>query len=276
MVPALTTSGAPPTPDERAADGPDASPGSDDTTGRGHRGTGDGRPALATDDISGADDIRLAARNGTSLGSSLLVTWVVGLVFTNVVLPRSLDDRGQLGVLGFGEAVASVVLVLANLGLDTYIRKEVARRSSTAREFLTGMLAVRTAASVTLTAAVVGLLGLLGREPAAIEMVLWFSLATFMMQTAGELRRATASGRPRPGPGTRQRADEAALGRRRGGRPAARLRGPFGPAALALSEAVKAVLLGVPAHRLLGIPLSFRRQRVAPVIKASLRSSPAR
>lgn len=227
-------------------------------------------PTVAPEHMSGAADLRMAARNGTQLGSSLLVTWVVGLAFTNVVLPRSVEDRGQLGMLGFGEGIASVLLILANLGLDTYIRQEVARRASSAREFMVGMFAVRLVASAVLTTLAVTVLAATGRDGAAIEIVLWFALAIFMMQTAenyAALLQAVGQVGMQAKVSVLTKLLWVAVA-------IAGLQLGFGvrsvPAALALSELVKAVMLGIPAHRVLQIPLSLSHQRIRNVITLSL------
>jgi O-antigen/teichoic acid export membrane protein len=222
-----------------------------------------------TDTISGSDDVRLAAKNGAQLGSSLMFTWVIGLLFTNVLLPRLAKPK-ELGILGFGEAVASIVLVLAGFGLDVYIRQEVAKRSDSAREFIVGTFVLRVITTLLLTAAAISVTTAIGRPAQSVEVVAWFALATFMMQTAeiyGALLQAVGqvSGQARISVATKVLWVVTA---------SAGLIAGVGvrsvPIALAMSEGLKAALLGQRAHQILNIPISATNQRVRSTLSASL------
>ena len=226
-------------------------------------------PPVTTDAISGSDDVKLAARNGMQLGGSLLFTWIIGLSLTTVVLPH-LVSPSEVGVLGFGEAVASIVLVAATFGLDVFIRKEVARKSDTARQFIMGTLVARAAASAMLVLSAVVVLQRLGRDHTAIEVVVWFGIATFMAQSAdinAALLQAVGhvGGQARISMLTKVLWAAIAVGGLQLG---------FGlrsvPIAMAISEGIKGVVLGWQAHRVLRIPFSLRHQRVLPVLRTSL------
>ena len=224
---------------------------------------------VLTDQISGADDARLAARNGFQLGGSLMFTWVIGLTLTNVALPY-LATPVEVGVLGFGEAVASIMLVVATFGLDVYIRKEVARRSDTAREFIMGTLLARAAASAMLMSATIAGLHLLGRDRASVEVVLWFGVATFLAQSAdinAALLQAVGhvKGQARISVVAKVLWAAIAVGGLKAGYGVKSV-----PIAMACSEGLKGLVLGRQAHRVLRIPFSLRHQRVMPVLRTSL------
>ncbi len=132
---------------------------------------------------------RSAAKNGAMLGSSLFFTASVGVVVSLFIVPNAVGDI-DTGILGFGEALATVSLVLAGFGMDTYLRKEVSIRQDHADRLFASVLAVRLFVSALLTAAAVGVLTLrqgdvgdstLGRT---MLVVLLFCLAQVSQQTA--------------------------------------------------------------------------------------------
>lgn len=132
---------------------------------------------------------RSAAKNGAMLGSSLFFTASVGVVVSLFIVPNAVGDI-DTGILGFGEALATVSLVLAGFGMDTYLRKEVSIRQDHADRLFASVLAVRLFVSALLTAAAVGVLTLrqgdvgdsaLGRT---MLVVLLFCMAQVSQQTA--------------------------------------------------------------------------------------------
>ncbi len=137
---------------------------------------------------------RSAAKNGAMLGSSLFFTASVGVLVSLFVVPNVVGDR-DTGILGFGEALATVSLVLAGFGMDTYLRKEVALRRDHADRLFASVLAVRLFVSALLTAVAVGVLAFrqsdVGEDATSsnslsrtLIVVLLFCMAQFSQQTA--------------------------------------------------------------------------------------------
>jgi O-antigen/teichoic acid export membrane protein len=133
-------------------------------------------------------EARIAARNSASLGGSLLFTSAVGVIVSLFVVPRVLSPNG-VGVLASAEAVASIALVVAGFGMDSYLRKEIAVRRNHASDFFSGLFFFRLGVSVVFTAVALLVLRLrdadLGRETAtSISIVVLFCVAQFFMQTS--------------------------------------------------------------------------------------------
>jgi O-antigen/teichoic acid export membrane protein len=66
-------------------------------------------------------------------------------------------DRST-GILGFGEALATVLLVFAGLGMDTYLRKELSTDRDHAKSFFASVLVVRLLLTIALTGLAIGVL----------------------------------------------------------------------------------------------------------------------
>ncbi|MBI5543377.1 MAG: flippase, partial [Deltaproteobacteria bacterium] len=94
----------------------------------------------------------LAVKNAFKLGGSLLASWAVALA-VRVLLPRHLGPE-LFGQLTFADAFATVFFVPLSLGLEVYIRKEVARRPEHASDFFGGVMALRVAMAAVLFLAV--------------------------------------------------------------------------------------------------------------------------
>lgn len=105
----------------------------------------------------------LAVRNALKLGGSLLATWGVALA-VRIVLPRQLGPE-LFGSLTFADAFSTVAFLPLGLGIDTYIRKEVAVRPGHASDFFGGTLALRAALAVLVFGVMAGVLELTGRPP---------------------------------------------------------------------------------------------------------------
>lgn len=87
-----------------------------------------------------AAETYVAVRNAFVLASSLAGTWAVALV-VKLFLPRRLGPD-LFGAFNFADVLAMTTSVLLDLGLDTYIRKELPVRPRHADDFLgTGLLA---------------------------------------------------------------------------------------------------------------------------------------
>jgi O-antigen/teichoic acid export membrane protein len=100
--------------------------------------------------------------NALKLGASLLVTWSVALAI-RFLLPRHLGPE-QFGLYSFGESLAVTFFVLATLGIETYVEKEIPLRPAHATDFFAGIFALRLLFGAVLIPAMVGLLELGGRS----------------------------------------------------------------------------------------------------------------
>ncbi len=132
---------------------------------------------------------RSAAKNGAMLGGSLFFTASVGVLVSLFVVPNVVGDR-DTGILGFGEALATVSLVMAGFGMDTYLRKEVAIKHEHANRLFASVLAVRLFVSALLTVVALGVLTFrqsdvgAGARDRTLLVVLLFCMAQFSQQTA--------------------------------------------------------------------------------------------
>jgi O-antigen/teichoic acid export membrane protein len=95
-----------------------------------------------------SQELRVAGRNAVTLGGSLLLTWGVAFL-VQFQLPRVLGP-GAFGIFNFADAFSATVFTLAQLGIDTYIVREVTIRPDHASEFAGGVLAVRLLAGLVL------------------------------------------------------------------------------------------------------------------------------
>jgi O-antigen/teichoic acid export membrane protein len=125
--------------------------------------------------LGAAPDISAAWRNSLRLGTSLLATWSVAL-FVRFFLPRYLGPE-HFGLYSFADSFAATYFVLLNLGIDTYIQKEVSVRPAHASDFFGGILLVRAALSAVLLAALALTLVWAGRSTEAQRLVFLFGLA---------------------------------------------------------------------------------------------------
>src|SRR5438552_12516001 len=83
-------------------------------------------------------DAQLALWNALKIGGSLLATWTVALA-VRFLLPRLLGPAGY-GVYSFSEAFAIAFFVLASLGVETYVQKEIPVHPDHASDFFGGIL----------------------------------------------------------------------------------------------------------------------------------------
>ncbi len=97
-------------------------------------------PSVATEDRR-TRDIRVALTSAAKLGSSLLVTWGIAFV-ARLYVPRFLGPD-RFGTLNFADAFTAAAFVLMGLGLDTYVRREIAVRPEHANDFVGGIVALR-------------------------------------------------------------------------------------------------------------------------------------
>jgi O-antigen/teichoic acid export membrane protein len=94
--------------------------------------------------------VRTALRNGIKLAGSLLVTYGISLA-VRFLLPRTLGPD-VFGQYNWADGLSAAVFALSGLGIDPYVRKEVAVRPEHASDFFGGVLLVRTVISAVLMA----------------------------------------------------------------------------------------------------------------------------
>jgi len=123
-------------------------------------------------------DTQIALWNALKIGGSLLATWTVA-VAVRFVLPRLLGPEGY-GVYNFTEAFATSFFVLASLGIETYVQKEIPVRAEHASDFFGGVLTLRLALGVALFAAMAAILHFGGRPPQVRLMVYLFAVGQLL------------------------------------------------------------------------------------------------
>jgi O-antigen/teichoic acid export membrane protein len=130
-------------------------------------------------DVDAKSATLLAVKNALTLGTGLLFTWSIALGI-RVILPRHLGPS-LFGTLQFADAFASTFFVLVSLGMETYIRKEVAVRPEHASDFYGGAVVVRTFLTVGLIAAMMLVLWSTGRLAELGVVVFLYALTQFMV-----------------------------------------------------------------------------------------------
>ena len=105
-------------------------------------------------------DTHTTLRNALKLGSSLLVTYVIGFGL-QVLVPRLLKPE-LFGQYNWATSTSAAFFILSALGLDVYIRKEVAVRKEHASEFLAGTFLLQVVLLGVLLGAMLGVMRLDG------------------------------------------------------------------------------------------------------------------
>jgi O-antigen/teichoic acid export membrane protein len=119
-------------------------------------------------------DSLVAVRNALKLGMSLLGTWAVALGI-KLVLPRYLGPT-DFGIVNFAESFAATWFVLSNLGIDTYVRKEIPTRLEHASEFFGSIYLLRLIVTVAVLMVITLVLMATHREGVVLRTVLCFAL----------------------------------------------------------------------------------------------------
>jgi O-antigen/teichoic acid export membrane protein len=89
-----------------------------------------------------------AVRNGLQLGGSLLVTYAIAMG-VRFLLPPYLGPE-RFGSFNWADSFSAVFFIATHLGVEMYIRKEVARRPAHASDFIGTTLLLRLALTVVL------------------------------------------------------------------------------------------------------------------------------
>ncbi len=136
---------------------------------------------LETPDSDGPSATLLAIRNAFTLGGALLFTWGIALGI-RILVPRHLGPTA-FGELNFADAFTSMFFVTLDLGLNSYIRKEVAVRPGHASDFYGGAIVVRVVQTVVLFGVMALVLHLFGR-PADVRALVYIYGVTQFFVTA--------------------------------------------------------------------------------------------
>ncbi|WP_395836343.1 flippase [Archangium violaceum] len=108
-------------------------------------------------------DAHTSLRNALKLGGSLMVTYGIALAM-RVVLPRYLGPE-SFGRYNWADGFSGAFFVLSAMGLDVYIRKEVAVRREHASEFFGGTLLLQVGLALGLTGAMLWVMRAGGEPP---------------------------------------------------------------------------------------------------------------
>lgn len=123
----------------------------------------------------------VAVRNTVKLGLSLLATWGIGLGI-RLFLPRLLGETA-FGQLRPAEEFTAMLFIAVQLGLDTYIRKEVPVRPEHAQEFFGTVFLLRAGMSVVLFGILAVTLELTNRPPEVRTLYWLFGVGALFHST---------------------------------------------------------------------------------------------
>ncbi|MBU8897274.1 flippase [Corallococcus sp. H22C18031201] len=121
------------------------------------------------------NEVRGAVRNTLQLGGSLLVTFAIALAI-RPLMARYLGPEA-LGYFSWADSFSATFFIVTNLGLETYIRKEVAVRPEHASDFFGTTMLVRLGMTVLLMGALAVVLHFRNEPPEVRHLVQWFALA---------------------------------------------------------------------------------------------------
>lgn len=125
-------------------------------------------------------DTHTPLRNALKLGGSLLVTYVIGFGL-QVLVPRLLGPE-SFGQYNWATNTAAAFFILSALGLDVYIRKEVAVRKEHANEFFGGTLLLQTVLAVVLLGALLGVMHMRDAPPEVRALALLLGVYQFFFR----------------------------------------------------------------------------------------------
>ena len=132
----------------------------------------------ARDDWRGRE-LNLAFVNAVKLGGSLLLTWTIALI-TRLYIPRFLGPE-RFGSLNFADAFTATAFVALGLGIDMYVRKEIAVRPQHANDFIGGIVALRLILSLFVFAGMEAVLRTTHATTEIRYLVYLYGLAQFFM-----------------------------------------------------------------------------------------------
>jgi O-antigen/teichoic acid export membrane protein len=120
-----------------------------------------------------------AGRNAIKLALSLTVSWAVAF-FIRFPIPRILGPE-RFGLLNFAENFSASFFSIIDLGVSTYVFREIPVRPSHASDFWGGLLLVRTIASAVLLGAMAATLAASHHTLEVQATVFIFGLTQFVM-----------------------------------------------------------------------------------------------
>ena len=120
-------------------------------------------------------DVRKSVGNALKLGLSLVGTWAVALGI-RLILPRYLGPA-SFGALQFADAFTTTIFIVTTLGVETYVRKEVATRRNHANEFFAGTMLIGLAMGILVMLIALPSLALAGKTETVLRLVLILGLA---------------------------------------------------------------------------------------------------
>lgn len=218
--------------------------------------------------LSSRNDHLEALRNGLKLGGSLFLTLALSFG-VKLFLPRYLGPE-LFGPLNFAEAFTTSFFVVLGLGLDVYVRKEVTLRHAHAMDFFGGIFVARVALTVVVFAAMGAVMHAGHRSWDERKLVYVFGVAQVLVTTNTSLAALLHAKGEVDGLSVSNVASKVLWG----------LlivlailfhTGLVGiPAALVISEAVKALVLAVLVRRHFDWEVRFNARATAAVIVASL------
>lgn len=88
-----------------------------------------------------SDEARLAVRNASKLGLSLVATWVVAML-VRLYLPRHLGPEA-FGLYNFAESFTLTCFAFLTLGVDGYSLREIPARPGHATDYFGGLVVIR-------------------------------------------------------------------------------------------------------------------------------------
>jgi len=135
---------------------------------------------------SAALDVTTSVRNALKLGGSLMVTYGIALA-VRLLLPRILGPEAFGQFNWASEGFTAVFFVLAGLGLEVYIRKEVALRPQHASEFFGGTLLLQVLMAVVLLGAMQALMHVQGKPDHLKLLVVLLSVYQLFFRCSGTL-----------------------------------------------------------------------------------------
>jgi len=130
-------------------------------------------------------DITVAVRSAFVLGGSLLLTWSVALL-VRLILPRTLGPD-VFGSYNFADGLALTAFGFLNLGLDTYIQREISIRPEHASDFFGGITSIRVALTFMVFAVMAAVLRARGSGPDVWGAAFLFGVAQSFTQTGNSL-----------------------------------------------------------------------------------------
>ena len=130
-------------------------------------------------------DIAVAVRSAFVLGGSLLLTWSVALL-VRLILPRTLGPD-VFGSYNFADGLALTAFGFLNLGLDTYIQREISVRPEHASDFFGGITSIRAALTFAVFGIMAAVLYARGSGPDVWGAAFLFGVAQSFTQTGNSL-----------------------------------------------------------------------------------------